>query len=63
MYVCICNAVTDREIRQCAELGACSLSELESCLGVGSNCGKCRQAAEQILELAPSAGRLAAEAA
>lgn len=49
MYVCICNAVTEREIRQCAELGACSLKDLEQCLGLGTNCGKCRASAEALL--------------
>ena len=56
MYVCVCNAVTDREIRQCAELGACSLRDLERCLGVGSNCGKCRETARSVLEEAASPG-------
>lgn len=55
MYICICNAVTEREIRQCAELGVCSLGELRECLGVGSNCGQCRSAAKQILREARSA--------
>lgn len=49
MYICICNAVTEREIRQCAELGACSLKDLERCLGLGTNCGKCRRSAEALL--------------
>jgi bacterioferritin-associated ferredoxin len=49
MYICICNAVTEREIRQCAQLGASSLGELRECLGVASNCGQCKQAARQIL--------------
>lgn len=49
MYVCICNAVTDREIRQCAELGACTLDELRDSLGVASCCGKCEGDAREIL--------------
>lgn len=49
MYICICNAVTDRDIRQCAQLGACSLRDLRNELGVASNCGKCKQAAKAIL--------------
>lgn len=48
MYVCICNAVTDTEIRQCAELGATSLADLDG-LGVASNCGKCACMAAEIL--------------
>ena len=54
MYICLCNAITERQIRACAESGARSLCELESCLGVGTNCGRCRPAATEILaNLAP----------
>ena len=49
MYICNCNGVTEREIRQCARQGASSLGELRECLGVAGNCGQCKQAAKQIL--------------
>jgi bacterioferritin-associated ferredoxin len=49
MYVCICNAVTDRDIRQCAELGVSSLEDLRHSLGVANCCGKCAHAASRIL--------------
>lgn len=49
MYICICKAVTDREIRQAAELGANSLGELQECLGVATCCGKCVQETCRIL--------------
>lgn len=49
MYICICNAVTEREIRQCAQLGACSMGDLRESLGVAANCGKCKRAAIEIL--------------
>ena len=50
MYICLCNAVTERDIRTCCEQdGACSLRDLERCLGVGLNCGRCRPAAKEIL--------------
>ena len=50
MYICLCNAITERQIRACAaESGARSLCDLESCLGVGTNCGRCRTAATEIL--------------
>ena len=49
MYICLCNAVTEREIRSCAQEGACSMSDLERCLGVGTNCGRCRSMATEIL--------------
>lgn len=41
MYVCICHAVTDRQIRACIEDGATSLRELRAELKVGTQCGKC----------------------
>ena len=49
MYICICNAVTEREIRQCAQLGACSVRDLREDLGVAAHCGKCKHAARTIL--------------
>jgi bacterioferritin-associated ferredoxin len=49
MYVCVCNAVTDREIRACAELGVTGLDELRASLGVATCCGRCAHAAERLL--------------
>ena len=49
MYVCICNAITDKQIRKAAESGVTSLWELQKELGVASNCGKCRETAVDIL--------------
>ena len=48
MYICVCNAITDREIRQCAELGAQTFDELRDCLGVATCCGKCEGTAREI---------------
>ena len=52
MYICICNAITERDIRACAEEGACTLRDLECGLGVGAGCGKCKRAADEILNSA-----------
>lgn len=49
MYVCICNAVTDRDIRRAAANGAESLFELRDRLGVASCCGSCAEQAAEIL--------------
>ena len=49
MYVCIYNAITDKQICQAAESGVTSLWELQKELGVASNCGKCGEMAVQIL--------------
>ncbi len=45
MYVCVCNAVTESEIRQAVELGARSLQDLQHGLGVAASCGKCAPSA------------------
>lgn len=50
MYICICNGITDHAIRECAEAGICSLRDLECTLGVGVSCGRCRDAAAEILQ-------------
>ncbi|MGE0876560.1 MAG: bacterioferritin-associated ferredoxin [Burkholderiales bacterium] len=49
MYICICNGVTEREIRESAADGVATLPELERCLGVGIGCGRCRDAAAELL--------------
>jgi bacterioferritin-associated ferredoxin len=41
MYVCICHAVTDQEIRACIAEGARSMRELRAELKVATRCGKC----------------------
>jgi bacterioferritin-associated ferredoxin len=56
MYVCICNAVTDREIRQCAELGARTVDDLRDALGVASCCGRCEGVAREVLASGPKGG-------
>lgn len=50
MYVCICNAVTDKDIRRAAATGADSLYELQDRLGVATCCGSCRDQAAEILD-------------
>ena len=50
MYVCICKAVTENQIRAAVHEGASSLGELRQCLGVAGNCGTCAPTAEEILE-------------
>ena len=50
MYVCICNGVTDHQIREAAEAGCTSLTELTMRTGVGANCGSCLPSAEILLD-------------
>ena len=49
MYVCVCNAVTDREIRGAVRLGARSLGDLQDTLGVATCCGRCTDCACALL--------------
>jgi len=52
MYVCICNAVTDKMIHAAASAGARTLSDLERMTGCAGNCGSCADVAEEILATA-----------
>ena len=49
MYVCVCNAVTDCQIRDAYCEGACSMRELRKRLGVAGCCGRCAQCARDVL--------------
>ena len=49
MYVCICNAITDKQIRKAAEAGVRDLWDLQRELGVASGCGSCKEVASEIL--------------
>jgi len=49
MYVCICNAITDKQIRQAAKAGARNFGDLQLRLGVASGCGSCKEVASEIL--------------
>ncbi len=49
MYVCICNGVTERQVREAAQAGCGSMPELTMRTGVGANCGSCLPLAEAIM--------------
>ena len=49
MYVCVCNEVTDREVRKAVRRGAESLDALRNELGVASCCGRCVDCAVTVL--------------
>ena len=50
MYVCVCNAVTDRAIREAVDCGAKSLYDVQCRLPVASCCGRCEETATQIVD-------------
>ena len=49
MYVCVCNAITDKQIRKAAKAGVTDLYGLQRELGVAAGCGSCKEAASEIL--------------
>jgi bacterioferritin-associated ferredoxin len=55
MYVCLCNGITEGQIREAVSDGAHSLRELSQCLGVASCCGKCADCVQQVVHEALSA--------
>jgi bacterioferritin-associated ferredoxin len=59
MYICICNAVTEREIRGAVSLGSACVGDLRRDLGVASCCGKCESEAHRIIRECARDGRAA----
>lgn len=51
MYVCLCEAITDKQIRNAArKFQVTSLKGLRQILPVGRECGKCIRQTREILE-------------
>ncbi len=55
MYVCVCHAVTDRDIAQAVADGASSMRDLRERTGVAGTCGRCAQCAHACLKEASAA--------
>ncbi len=62
MYVCLCNGVTERDIRQAAEAGCRGMTELTMRTGCGSTCGSCVPLACALLAQAQDASDAQASA-
>ncbi len=54
MYVCICNAVTEKDIHRAVKQGVSSLDQLSEVTAVSLRCGSCQKKACQALETALS---------
>lgn len=57
VYVCICNGVTERQIREAAAHGCTTTAELTMRTGCGANCGTCLETAMAVLESVHAATR------
>ncbi|MGB3134559.1 MAG: (2Fe-2S)-binding protein [Candidatus Macondimonas sp.] len=53
MYVCLCRAVTDRDVEQAVACGHTTLPALQATLGVATGCGRCRNHVHQMLQKTP----------
>ena len=67
MYVCLCNGVTDRAVREAVKAGAKDLATVRAMTGCASTCGSCADLALEIvreeLKVQPLGLRLYAVAA
>jgi len=52
MYVCVCNAVTERHINEAVRNGVTTMRELRKDLGVTAECGRCAVCARDCLRAA-----------
>lgn len=49
MYICICNEVSEDEIKRAISKGIRNMQELCKELGIAKGCGRCAKCAESIL--------------
>ena len=50
MYICVCHAISERQIREVVDRGAESLNEVQAFLPVASCCGRCEDSAREVIE-------------
>ena len=50
MVLCICRAITEREIDAHVRAGASSVEAVADCCGAGTDCGACRDAIAQRID-------------
>ena len=65
MYVCLCNAFTDRQVRAVCPTAGCSTAAVYGALGVRPKCGKCVPMVREIVQefagaIAPTPGAVRA---
>jgi bacterioferritin-associated ferredoxin len=52
MFICICNGVTESQVRRAIEDGACTVHDLRACLGVAAGGGFCADFAASLISQA-----------
>ena len=62
MFVCLCNAYRDAEIREAARFGARRAKDAYAALGRGPRCGRCLAFAQGLIDEVHRGGAAAAPA-
>ena len=50
MIVCLCEGITDRQIRAACRDGAANLNAIKKACGAGAECGSCQAQIEGIVQ-------------
>ena len=50
MYVCVCNGISDREVRRAIDAGATTMNQLCTQLPLANRCGRCADAVRELLD-------------
>ena len=50
MYVCVCQAVSDQDIRRAVTRGARTFEDVQTCTGCTTSCGCCEAEARELVE-------------
>ena len=50
MYICICNAVTDSQIKMHVDQGARTLRDLNKEMCIADQCGKCACTVKKVIK-------------
>jgi bacterioferritin-associated ferredoxin len=58
VYVCLCNALTDRHVRDAAHAGASRPSEVDAACGCSAQCGTCSRTVRRMLDEVTPNGRV-----
>ncbi|MFD3487793.1 bacterioferritin-associated ferredoxin [Streptomyces sp. NPDC058665] len=49
MYICSCFAITEQQVREHAEAGACTPRQIASASKAGTDCGSCVRSIQSLL--------------
>lgn len=61
MYICICNALTDKQISDASKGGCKTVADAYRSLGAEICCGQCRCEAQEIIDESPGVPLVPAE--